>query len=117
MEKNNNSNASFCYFLRTVVHIYSYYMYLVPFQRLIKIFISYIDVDDVKYVINYDFPNSSEDYIHRIGRTGRSTQTGTSYAFFTRNNSRLARELVNVLREANQQINPKLAELAISGRY
>ena len=30
-----------------------------------------LDVDDVKFVINFDFPNSSEDYVHRIGRTGR----------------------------------------------
>merc|ERR1719458_1680098 len=30
-----------------------------------------LDVDDVKFVINYDYPNNSEDYIHRIGRTGR----------------------------------------------
>ena len=30
-----------------------------------------LHVDDVKFVINYDYPNNSEDYIHRIGRTGR----------------------------------------------
>lgn len=82
---------------------------------LISVAIS--DVDDVKFVINYDFPNSSEDYIHRIGRTGRSSQTGTSYAFFTQNNSRLAKELVNVLKEANQQVSPKLAEMASRGKY
>ncbi len=29
------------------------------------------DVDDVRFVINFDYPNNSEDYIHRIGRTGR----------------------------------------------
>merc|ERR1719219_2840894 len=38
-----------------------------------------LDVDDVKFVINYDYPNNSEDYIHRIGRTGRKGNTGTSY--------------------------------------
>ncbi|XP_023611403.1 probable ATP-dependent RNA helicase DDX5 isoform X2 [Myotis lucifugus] len=37
-----------------------------------------LDVEDVKFVINYDYPNSSEDYIHRIGRTARSTKTGRS---------------------------------------
>lgn len=74
------------------------------------------DVDDVKFVINYDFPNSSEDYIHRIGRTGRSSKKGVSYAFFTRNNSRLAKDLVNVLKEANQKINPDLAEMASYGK-
>ncbi|XP_044009761.1 ATP-dependent RNA helicase p62-like [Aphidius gifuensis] len=74
-----------------------------------------LDVDDVKYVINYDYPSSSEDYIHRIGRTGRSSSTGTSYAFFTPQNSRQAKDLVNVLTEAKQTINPKLAELAQRG--
>ncbi|XP_021923571.1 ATP-dependent RNA helicase p62-like isoform X2 [Zootermopsis nevadensis] len=74
-----------------------------------------LDVDGIKYVINFDYPNSSEDYIHRIGRTGRRNTTGTSYAFFTPNNSRQAKDLVSVLREANQEVNPKLDELARQG--
>ncbi|XP_044270608.1 probable ATP-dependent RNA helicase DDX5 [Tribolium madens] len=61
-----------------------------------------LDVEGIKYVINYDYPNSSEDYIHRIGRTGRSDTTGTSYAFFTPSNFRQAKDLVSVLKEANQ---------------
>lgn len=69
-------------------------------------------MDDVNYVINFDYPNSSEDYIHRIGRTGRCNKTGTAYCFFTPNDSRHAHDLVSVLREANQEINPKLAEMA-----
>jgi len=71
-----------------------------------------LDVDGIKYVINFDYPNSSEDYIHRIGRTGRCNTTGTSYAFFTPNNSRQAKDLISVLQEANQEVNPKLHELA-----
>ncbi|XP_014203778.1 ATP-dependent RNA helicase p62 isoform X2 [Copidosoma floridanum] len=74
-----------------------------------------LDVDDVKYVINYDYPSSSEDYIHRIGRTGRCKTSGTSYAFFTPQNSRQAKDLINVLKEANQIINPKLSDLAMKG--
>ena len=49
-----------------------------------------LDVDDVKFVINYDYPNNSEDYIHRIGRTGRKGNSGTSYTFFTSRNSNKA---------------------------
>lgn len=71
-----------------------------------------LDVDGIKYVINFDYPNSSEDYIHRIGRTGRSDTTGTSYAFFTPSNYKQAKDLVSVLQEANQVINPKLSEIA-----
>lgn len=74
------------------------------------------DVEDVKFVINYDYPNSSEDYIHRIGRTARSTNKGTAYTFFTPGNLRQARELIRVLEEARQAINPKLLQLVNTGR-
>lgn len=71
-----------------------------------------LDVDDVKFVINYDYPNNSEDYIHRIGRTGRKDRTGTAYTLFTPTNSPKAKDLVEVLTEAKQVVNPKLQELA-----
>ncbi|XP_077379527.1 putative ATP-dependent RNA helicase DDX5 [Festucalex cinctus] len=71
-----------------------------------------LDVEDVKFVINFDYPNSSEDYIHRIGRTARSQKTGTAYTFFTPNNMKQASDLISVLREANQAINPKLIQMA-----
>lgn len=73
-------------------------------------------MEDVKFVINYDYPNSSEDYVHRIGRTARSTNKGTAYTFFTPGNLRQARDLVRVLEEARQAINPKLLQLVDSGR-
>lgn len=40
-----------------------------------------IDVDDVTHVINYDLPGSIEDYIHRIGRTGRANKKGAALTF------------------------------------
>lgn len=40
-----------------------------------------IDVDDLQYVINYDIPNISETYVHRIGRTGRAGAKGTAISF------------------------------------
>lgn len=69
-------------------------------------------MDGIKFVINFDYPQNSEDYIHRIGRTGRSNTTGTSYALFTDSNAKQAKDLLNVLREANQEIDPKLEQLA-----
>ncbi|XP_032417990.1 putative ATP-dependent RNA helicase DDX17 [Xiphophorus hellerii] len=75
-----------------------------------------LDVEDVKFVINYDYPSSSEDYVHRIGRTARSTNKGTAYTFFTPGNLRQARDLVRVLEEARQAINPKLLQLVDSSR-
>lgn len=41
------------------------------------------DVRNITHVLNYDYPNNSEDYIHRIGRTGRAGQNGTAITFFT----------------------------------
>jgi len=77
-----------------------------------------LDVEDIKFVVNYDYPNCSEDYVHRIGRTGRQDKRGTAYTFFTRTNSKQADDLIGVLREANQAINPKLFEMAKMGsRY
>lgn len=40
-----------------------------------------IDVDELSHVINYDFPDVPETYVHRIGRTGRAGYTGTAYSF------------------------------------
>lgn len=71
-----------------------------------------LDVDDVKFVINYDYPNNSEDYVHRIGRTGRRDKTGTAYTLFTPGNSVKAKDLIDVLTEAKQVVNPKLQEMA-----
>ncbi|XVE50967.1 hypothetical protein DITRI_Ditri01bG0205000 [Diplodiscus trichospermus] len=42
-----------------------------------------LDVKDIKCVINYDFPSSLEDYVHRIRRTGRAGAKGTAFTFFT----------------------------------
>lgn len=76
----------------------------------------HLDVSDIKFVINFDYPNCSEDYVHRIGRTARAEQSGTAYTFFTPDNSKQAKDLVEVLREAKQQINPKLQQLSDSSR-
>ena len=42
-----------------------------------------IHVDDVSHVINYDLPNTFEDYVHRIGRTGRSNKRGKALTFIS----------------------------------
>ena len=62
-------------------------------------------------MVNFDYPNSGEDYIHRIGRTARAQRTGTAYTFFTNNNGKYAAELIQVMEEAGQTIPPKLADL------
>lgn len=42
-----------------------------------------IDVDGISHVVNYDFPIHSEDYVHRIGRTGRAHAVGDAISFIT----------------------------------
>lgn len=42
-----------------------------------------LDVQNISLVINVDFPQTVEDYIHRIGRTGRSGSKGEAITFFT----------------------------------
>ncbi|CAH2240339.1 ATP-dependent RNA helicase DBP2-like isoform X2 [Pararge aegeria] len=71
-----------------------------------------LDVEDVKFVVNFDYPNSSEDYIHRIGRTGRCQQSGTAYTYFTSGDARQARALVAVLRETGQNPPARLNDMA-----
>jgi ATP-dependent RNA helicase DDX5/DBP2 len=71
----------------------------------------YEDVRDITHVLNYDYPNNSEDYVHRIGRTGRAGAKGTAITFFTTDNAKQARDLVTILSEAKQQIDPRLAEM------
>jgi ATP-dependent RNA helicase DDX5/DBP2 len=63
-----------------------------------------VDVKDVGLVVNFDFPSTIEDYIHRVGRTGRAGASGTAISFFTRNNARLAKDLIQVLSESKQRI-------------
>ena len=43
-----------------------------------------LDIPDVSHVINYDAPHHSEDYVHRIGRTGRAGKTGCAFTIVTR---------------------------------
>jgi len=74
-----------------------------------------LDVKDIKYVINYDFPGSLEQYVHRIGRTGRAGALGTAHTFFTPNNYKLAHELIGILTEANQPVPPQLAAIRSGG--
>lgn len=71
-----------------------------------------LDVKDIRYVINYDFPLQVEDYVHRIGRTARAGAKGVAYSFFTKKDFSLAPQLVKVLDEANQEVPPELLDLA-----
>ncbi|CAL9072497.1 unnamed protein product [Musa textilis] len=74
-----------------------------------------LDIKDIRVVINYDFPTGIEDYVHRIGRTGRAGATGVSYTFFTDQDWKYAADLVKVLEGANQRVPPEIREMAGRG--
>ncbi|XP_068934163.1 probable ATP-dependent RNA helicase DDX52 isoform X1 [Petaurus breviceps papuanus] len=59
-----------------------------------------IDFKGVNLVINYDFPASAVDYIHRIGRTGRAGHKGKAVTFFTEDDKPLLRSVANVIQQA-----------------
>ncbi|KAJ1921919.1 ATP-dependent RNA helicase ded1 [Mycoemilia scoparia] len=63
-----------------------------------------LDIPNVTHVINYDLPSDIDDYVHRIGRTGRAGNTGIATGFFNRGNRNIVRDLVEILKEANQDI-------------
>jgi len=69
-----------------------------------------LDIKGVEFVINVTFPLTVEDYVHRIGRTGRAGATGVAYTFFTEQEKHLAGALQNVMREAGAKIPPELAK-------
>ncbi|CAH0596389.1 unnamed protein product [Chrysodeixis includens] len=71
-----------------------------------------IDIKDLTHVINLDFPRHIEEYVHRVGRTGRAGKTGISLSFISRNDWGNARELIKILSEANQEVPEELEQMA-----
>jgi len=71
-----------------------------------------LDFPDIQHVINYDMPKEIEDYVHRIGRTGRCGKTGVATTFINRECPETSLlDLKHLLREAKQKIPPVLMTL------
>lgn len=71
-----------------------------------------LDVDDVTHVYNYDFPRNIEEYVHRVGRTGRAGRPGISITLMTENDWKTAPELIKILERSNQSIPEALVTMA-----
>ncbi|XWS73431.1 hypothetical protein CRYUN_Cryun02cG0127700 [Craigia yunnanensis] len=71
-----------------------------------------LDIPHVAHVVNFDLPNDIDDYVHRIGRTGRAGKTGLATAFFNENNASLAKSLADLMQEANQEVPAWLTQYA-----
>ncbi|KAF2402262.1 DEAD-domain-containing protein [Trichodelitschia bisporula] len=67
-----------------------------------------LDIPAVKAVVNVTFPLTVEDYVHRIGRTGRAGLSGLAITLFTEHDKALSGALINVLRAAKQPVPEEL---------
>jgi len=63
-----------------------------------------IDIPDVEYVVNYDLPETSEHYVHRVGRTGRASQKGQAVSFCSTEEKELLQEIEDNLGKPIQRI-------------
>jgi len=70
-----------------------------------------LDIQDVDWVVNFDFPLDIENYIHRIGRTGRAEKKGRSLTYMTMDDARYAKKLRKILEESNQEVPVDLIDL------
>ncbi|KAL8129576.1 hypothetical protein V2J09_018731 [Rumex salicifolius] len=63
-----------------------------------------LDIPSVAHVINFDLPSNIDDYVHRIGRTGRAGKSGIATAFFSDKNTPIAKALVEIMEESKQEV-------------
>ncbi|KAK7355081.1 hypothetical protein VNO80_14326 [Phaseolus coccineus] len=76
-----------------------------------------LDIPRVAHVVNFDLPNDIDDYVHRIGRTGRAGKMGLATAFFNESNLSLAKPLADLMQEANQEVPAWLTRYAARAAY
>ncbi|KAF9366333.1 RNA-dependent ATPase rok1 [Mortierella sp. NVP85] len=70
-----------------------------------------VDFKGVNLVINYDFPQTVQSYIHRIGRTGRAGRSGDAITYFTNEDQTYLRSIVNVMRESGCEVEDWMLEM------
>jgi len=71
-----------------------------------------LDFPDIQHVINYDMPKEIENYVHRIGRTGRQGKTGVATTFVNASTPQtILLDLKQILIEAKQRVPPMMADL------
>ncbi|OIV89510.1 hypothetical protein TanjilG_20429 [Lupinus angustifolius] len=76
-----------------------------------------LDIPRVAHVVNFDLPNDIDDYVHRIGRTGRAGKMGLATAFFNESNLSMAKPLSDLMQEANQEVPAWLTRYAARASY
>jgi len=71
-----------------------------------------LDIPQVGHVINYDMASCIDDHVHRIGRTGRVGHPGLATGFFNESNENIRYDLIRLLQNAGQEIEPWMCESA-----
>ncbi|KAM7408376.1 hypothetical protein PAMA_002206 [Pampus argenteus] len=71
-----------------------------------------LDIIDITHVFNFDFPRNIEEYVHRVGRTGRAGRSGAAVTLVTRENWRMAPELIPILERSGQEVPEELVLMA-----
>ena len=71
-----------------------------------------LDIPNVAVVVQYDLPSNIDDYVHRIGRTGRAGKRGIAISFFNEKNRNIVDDLIPLLHETNQTVLPEVQALA-----
>lgn len=75
-----------------------------------------LDIPHVKHVINFDLPSDVEEYVHRIGRTGRMGNLGVATSFFNDRNRNISADLLELLTETKQEVPTFLEEAMLQDR-
>ncbi|KAG9485625.1 ATP-dependent RNA helicase DDX3X isoform X2 [Eleutherodactylus coqui] len=76
-----------------------------------------LDISNVKHVINFDLPSDIEEYVHRIGRTGRVGNLGLATSFFNEKNINITKDLLDLLVEAKQEVPSWLENMAFEQHH
>jgi len=76
-----------------------------------------LDIPNVLHVINYDMPSQIDDYVHRIGRTGRCGNTGTAISFVNERCQSVLRPLYELLKENEQPVPQFLEQMVMAGGF
>lgn len=71
-----------------------------------------IDIDDVTIIINYDLTKDIEEYVHRVGRTGRAGKTGHAITLVTKYDWSRAKDLVELMEKSGQSVPEELINMA-----
>uniref|UniRef100_A0A8C7KBI5 RNA helicase n=1 Tax=Oncorhynchus kisutch TaxID=8019 RepID=A0A8C7KBI5_ONCKI len=93
------------------------WLHHVSLYLLLQVAARGLDISNVKHVINFDLPSDIEEYVHRIGRTGRVGNLGLATSFFNDKNSNITKDLLDILVEAKQEVPSWLESLGYENQH